>query len=213
MIDPQPIMVVDQNGVRGTVVPLTQPVERDEPYLQVRLESGQQVLVPVSALSQQEDGTYRVPVSLTEFDRKLTTATAQPGTVLQAQNLVIPVVAEELQVEKQQVETGRVRVTKTVQERQEIINETLMHEELDVQRVPVNRYVNGPLPVRQEGDTMIIPLLEEVLVVEKRLVLKEEIHVSKRVYQANKPQKVVLRSEQAHIERIDPATDSAGGGT
>lgn len=35
--------------------------------------------------------------------------------------------------------------------------------------------------IRTEGDVTIVPVLEEVLVVEKRLVLKEELHIRRRV--------------------------------
>ena len=81
-------------------------------------------------------------------------------------------------------------------------------EEVEIERVPINRPVEGPVPIRYEGDTMIVPLLEEVVVVEKRLILKEELHVRKRHTTAPKPQKVVLRSEQVEVERLAPPTDA-----
>lgn len=55
------------------------------------------------------------------------------------------------------------------------------------------------------GDVMIVPLLEEVLVVEKRLMLKEELHISKRRTEVHNPQRVILRSEEVTVERIDEA--------
>ncbi|MDB5301088.1 MAG: hypothetical protein JWO87_2751, partial [Phycisphaerales bacterium] len=60
--------------------------------------------------------------------------------------------------------------------------------------------------VRREGDTLIVPLVEEVLVVEKRLVLREEVRVTTRRSQTHQPQRVTLRSEEAEIERIAPAS-------
>jgi stress response protein YsnF len=86
-----------------------------------------------------------------------------------------------------------------------------MREEVHVRRVPINRVVDGPIPVRHVGDTMIISLLEEVLVVEKRLMLKEELHITKGEVETYKPQRVILRSEEATIERVD-AADSRGDG-
>src|SRR5689334_17238567 len=117
---------------------------------------------------------------------------------------VIPVIQEELDVRKRRVEVDSgVRVHKHIQEREEIIDEPLVKEDVSVERVPVNRHVDGPVAVRYEGETMIIPILEEVLVVEKRLVLKEEIRVTRRRTETRAPQRVPLRREIASVERIE----------
>ena len=50
---------------------------------------------------------------------------------------------------------------------------------------------------------MIVPLLEEVLVVEKRLMLKEELRITKRRVEDYQSQKVTLRSEEAVVERFE----------
>jgi uncharacterized protein (TIGR02271 family) len=115
---------------------------------------------------------------------------------------VIPVIEEEVEVSKRKVETGVTRITKKVHEREEVIDEPLLHEEVHVDRVPVNRYVDEPVPVRQEKDKTIVPVFEEVLVVEKRLLLKEELHISKRTKEVHKRQQAVLRSEEAVVEKI-----------
>jgi uncharacterized protein (TIGR02271 family) len=114
------------------------------------------------------------------------------------------VVIEEFEVQKRQVETGRVRITKIVQEQEEVVDEPLLQEEIDVRRVPINQPVDGPIPIRHSGDTMIVSLLEEVLVVEKRLMLKEELHITKRQVEVHKPQQVTLRREEAIVEPLDP---------
>jgi stress response protein YsnF len=54
---------------------------------------------------------------------------------------VVPVVQEELHVNKRQVETGRVRVTKTIHEQEVLIEEPSTHEEVQIERVPVNQVV------------------------------------------------------------------------
>ena len=100
------------------------------------------------------------------------------------------------------------RIRKTVSEREEVVDEPLMREEVQVKRVPVNKVVDGPVPVRHVGDTMIVSLLEEVLVVEKRLMLKEELHITKEQVESYRPQRVRLRTEQAVIERVE---DGRGG--
>ncbi|MGE5524061.1 MAG: YsnF/AvaK domain-containing protein [Rhodospirillaceae bacterium] len=120
---------------------------------------------------------------------------------------VIPVVQEELDVRKRRVETGGgARVVKTVEEREALVDEALLREEVDVERVPVNRAVDAPVAVRYEGDTMIVPVLEEVLVVEKRLMLKEEIRITRRKSEFRQPQRVMLRREHAAVERVEDST-------
>nr|CAA9295714.1 hypothetical protein AVDCRST_MAG63-4749 [uncultured Armatimonadetes bacterium] len=117
--------------------------------------------------------------------------------------VVVPLISERMTVEKQVVETGGVRITKRVHERQETFDEPLVQEQVDVQHVPVNRIVDGPIAVRHEGDTLVIPLLEEVLVVEKRLMLKEEVRVTRRKIETRDPRTVTLRREEAVVERFN----------
>lgn len=119
---------------------------------------------------------------------------------------VIPVIEEELEVGKRRVETGSgARVVKTVEAREEVVDEPLTREDVSVERVAVNRAVDGPVAVRYEGDTMIVPVLEEVVIVEKRLMLKEEIRITRRKTAFSEPQRVVVRRERAAIERIEDA--------
>ena len=103
------------------------------------------------------------------------------------------------------VETGRVRIHKTVHERDETVELLLKRDDVSVERVAVGRTVSEPPAARQEGDTLIIPILEEVLVVEKRLVLKEELHVRTRRTEQVAHEVVRLRTEEVSIETESPA--------
>lgn len=130
--------------------------------------------------------------------------------------VTIPVRQEELQVSKERVDTGRgVRIEKTVREQPQLVDEVLQHDEVDVQRVPVDRIVapeDAPAH-RYEGDTLIVPVLEEVLVVEKRIRIKEELHISRRVHEERVRDTVVLRSEEVSIERFDERRHEGGTGS
>jgi uncharacterized protein (TIGR02271 family) len=116
---------------------------------------------------------------------------------------VIPVMEEQLHVEKKNIYTGVTRIRKKIREREEIIDEPLTREEVQVNRVTINRYVDKPIPVRHEDGVLVVSLIEEVLVTEKKLLLKEELHIRKQVKTVRKPQKVTLRSEEAIVEHID----------
>lgn len=119
---------------------------------------------------------------------------------------VVPILAEEILVGKRTIETGRVRVHKSVQEREEIVDELLEQETVEVERVPINRIIERPIPTRQEGDVTIISVTKEVLVVEKRLMFTEEVRITRRKSEFHEPQRVVLHSEEIAVEHV-PATE------
>jgi len=113
---------------------------------------------------------------------------------------VISVLQETVRVSKREVETGRVVVRKTVSERDEAVEMLLKQTDVSVERVPVGRVVTEAPASRQEGDVLIIPVLEEVLVTEKRLVLKEELHIRKTTSERTAHEVVRLRTENVLIE-------------
>ncbi|HYP00905.1 MAG TPA: YsnF/AvaK domain-containing protein [Pyrinomonadaceae bacterium] len=217
-------IVIDRDGLRGRIdayAPQAQG-EGSRPEVFVLLDDGRQVLMPVDELVLQNDGSFTVPFSLSDLARpqrrESAGATAGSGetddeTLItsnrtrEAERIVMPVVAETLDVQKRKVQTGGVRVRKVVHEREEVVDEPLIREEVQVKRVPINRVVDAPVPVRHVGNTMIISLLEEVLVVEKRLMLKEELHITKGEVETYKPQRVTLRSEEAVVERVGDDED------
>ncbi|GAB2556966.1 YsnF/AvaK domain-containing protein [Spirosoma aerophilum] len=120
----------------------------------------------------------------------------------------IPVIEEQIQIDKNIVETGVVRISKRVHEDREVIDLPGSREEITVERVAINQFVETPPSVRYEGDTMIIPVLEEVVITQKKLLLVEEVHVIKRKVQENESQEVVLRKEEVVIERVPMSSTS-----
>lgn len=119
---------------------------------------------------------------------------------------VLPLAEEQLTVDRRQVETGRVRVSTKVGVRKEDIEVDLTKEEVDVRRVPVGREVEGPVEIRQVDDVTIVPVLEEVVVVRKQLILREEVHIRRRSSSRSERHEVDLRYEEPLIERL-PADD------
>jgi len=116
----------------------------------------------------------------------------------------IPVIQEKVNVEKKIIEKGRVKILKTVKEESEVLNVPAISEQVHIERVPVNKIVESvPEPVRYEGNTMIIPVLQEVTVIEKKLLLVEEIHVTKTSVSSEEAKEITLRKEEINIERGD----------
>jgi uncharacterized protein (TIGR02271 family) len=120
----------------------------------------------------------------------------------------IPLVEERVLVTKREVETGRLRIQVSVEERQDDVPVELAHDEVEIERIPVNKAVSQLPSVRLEGSTTVIPVVEEVVVVEKRLFVVEEIHVRRKSTTETRQIPVTLRSEQV---RIDRSGDIDGG--
>lgn len=115
----------------------------------------------------------------------------------------ISLAAEQLEVEVRTVETGTVTVATQVIETEEVVSLPLQRDDVEIERISMNQVVEYALPTRQEGDVTIIPVYEEVLVVTRQLVLKEELHVRlRRSVQAAPPQVFKLRREEVTINRI-----------
>lgn len=139
----------------------------------------------------------------TNFDQQPESAKEYFENQMADQSMVIPVIEEQVKIDKQVIESGVVRILKNVHEEEVTVNIPVLHEEHDIKRVPVNEYLEvPPPPIRYEGETMIIPILREEVVIQKRIVLVEELHITKRQVETNEPQQVMLRKEEVTVDRI-----------
>lgn len=130
----------------------------------------------------------------------------------QAEGGVLRLHAEEVQVSKEQVEIARVDVSTRTKTREVQVSEELAREGVEVTTVPVGRRIDAVPAIRQEGDVTIVPVVEEVVVVERRLMLKEELHV-RRVRSTHRHEETVtLRYQEADVVRR-PADSTPGDGT
>jgi uncharacterized protein (TIGR02271 family) len=123
----------------------------------------------------------------------------------------IPVAQEEAHIAKRRVETGVVRVRKTVREHVETVDEPMLHDEVDIEHVAINRVVEAPTPPREEGDVLVVPVYEEVVTVQRQWVLREEIRLRRREVQTRHREQVTLREEQATVERSSYPEESKDG--
>lgn len=123
-------------------------------------------------------------------------------------SLVVPVIEEQIVIDKYVVETGKVRVSKRITEHEELIDEPIFHEKVNVQRIPINKIIDVAPEVRREDDTLIIPVVEERIFVQKRLVLVEELRIKKETVETHQPQNVTLLKEHVEIIRLADEKDS-----
>ena len=108
---------------------------------------------------------------------------------------------------KRVVGDGRVDVKTETETTEEVVRELLCSDHVEVTRVPIDRQVDVVPQTRTEGDLTIIPILEEVLVVEKRLMLKEEIHIRRTAKTERFESTVTLRRQRAVIDTQNNAGD------
>ena len=121
-------------------------------------------------------------------------------------NTVLPIVEEELQVGKRRIESERIQVRTLTDLTEELVRQELTGEHLEVERVPIDLLIEpgSDLPqIRTEGSVTIFPVLEEVVVVEKRLRLKEEVRITKRMTTETTETPITVRKQRAVIERLN----------
>lgn len=201
------LRVVGRDGLTGEV----EQTPGDRAIL--RLANGRRVLVYATQIHL-DDGIGRLDLGPEDVDASARRA-GHPDTGGgggDGESHVIPILEERLHVGKERVETGRVHISKRVIEHTETLAPELAREDVDVERVAVGRVVEDPTDPpqpRHEGETLVVPLLEERVVVQKQLVVREELRITRRTSNASQPQEVVLRHEEAHVERRPPSGESA----
>jgi uncharacterized protein (TIGR02271 family) len=118
-------------------------------------------------------------------------------------DVVVPVVNEELHADTIPVQTGGVRVIKHIEGHDEVLEQELRRGRVEVKRVKTDRPVDGPQPVQRVGNTLVVPVVSEVLHVEKRWVVTEEIHLTQIEERETVQQTVTVNREEAEVERLD----------
>ena len=177
-------------------------------------------LVPRADLTELEPHRVRLARPLADYDRvdramgpsedETTTTNAQPDD----DAAVVPILEESLEVGRRQRTTARVHVRKWTEREPVQLDEILSREEVEVERVLLDRPLNGgeEARVRLDGETLIIPVVEERLVVTKELVLREEVHVTRRRHQRRESGQVELRRVRVDVDRraVDDDAHAAG---
>ena len=195
MVSPARQEVYGPDGLIGTLPP-GRPADGADAVIE--LTDGGRATVPAAQLTVRREGGYYLPLNSQNLRRA-----ASAEQVAAGQAVTVPVAREELAVTKQRRESGKVVVHITPAVRHEVVDLPTAEEHVDVVRVPINRPVEAAQPVRQEGDTTVVPVYEEVLVVERRLVLKEEVRITRRRTVRQEKREVELRSEEVHISRSE----------
>jgi len=120
------------------------------------------------------------------------------------EEMVIPIVVEELDIKKIRRAREKVIINKRVEDREQVINEEVFREKAKIERITVNQLIENIIPqIQYEEDQIILPLIEEQTVVGKQLLWVENVRIFQKELIENQTQTVTLRREVLNIERFD----------
>jgi stress response protein YsnF len=171
---------------------------RFEGALRVRAPDGQVLLVPGGLVDEDRRGIHL----RTRF-AELMRAGARPERVGRRERATIPVVEEQLRVDRRRVPVGGARVHVRVRETPRVVEDDADIDEVEVERVPVDAIVDRWQPERVEGDVTIIPVHEEVLRVTRELRVVEEVRIRRTRRREHRRHEVVLRREEVDVQPIE----------
>jgi stress response protein YsnF len=179
-------IVVDANGVSGILRDI-RARDPEKPVAVIELARGMIIEVPFELLEHHDDGGYSM-------------AARWRDVIGADHSRVVPVIAERVVTKVREVPTQHVRVRRRVVEEEKVVETPIMRERIEVQRLPMDTLVERAPEPRWDGDTMIVPCVEEVIVIERRLRVREELRI--RVIRERKVdrQTVVLRRHEVDVE-------------
>ncbi|HEU0115080.1 MAG TPA: YsnF/AvaK domain-containing protein [Thermomicrobiales bacterium] len=126
-----------------------------------------------------------------------------------ADRIVIPLHAEEIVPVRAARDRGAIRITTRVETAPAAWEATLRRDDVTVERIPVGQVVEVAPEARWEGETLIVPVVEEELVISRRLVVREEIRIRRQSDERTVSGTEPLRRQVVDIERIGPDDDPA----
>jgi hypothetical protein len=159
----------------------------------VQLDDGTETSVLATELKVQPDGTFLL-------DDKAADGVHEPVREPEPAPAAAPRVEP---ARREEPVIATTRIEKPAPGRDVMFNEPLFSEEVNVERVPVNRIIAGPAQTRQEGDTTIIPVVEEVITLQKRLLLREEVRITRKRTEVREPRRIHMDGEQDRVVGSD----------
>jgi uncharacterized protein (TIGR02271 family) len=190
----------------GKCAQLALPEGEGSPALAV-LEGGGVIRIPPALMVRQDSNTYSLAARFDDLpeEERASQDSAQDRVrrPMEGPEMVIPVLAEQARVRRERTVTGKVRLRKIIHHEEQTIDQPILRERVSVERVAIDQWIDTAPPIRSEGETLIVPVVEEVLVVEKRLRLREEVRLTWHHEEEHAPQTLVVRREEVLIERTD----------
>jgi stress response protein YsnF len=120
----------------------------------------------------------------------------------------LPVVEEQVTIRKGKRVTEALQAHTVTHEHEQPVEAELSVQAIEVERIPVGRFVDHPIPDRQEGDTTIISVIEEVATLDVRLKLVEEVRITRHTRTHAVADTVTVRRQDVIVERKPTPPDA-----
>ena len=129
--------------------------------------------------------------------------TTYSSSELPPEGRTIPLHQEELVAHKEMRHIGDVEIRTEVEEVPGRMEVEAQREDVEIEHVPVGRVVGQRQAPYEQGDELIVPVYEEQLVVSKRLILREELHIRRIPSTETQVFEDRLRRERLVVEDAD----------
>ena len=180
--------ITDADGVLGQLITVDAKVP-DHPIALVELPHGARVRVPFELLEHHDDGGYTMSARWPDFVQHTDEAA------------LIPIIEENVKVSVRPGPSTELRAHRKVVRDERVVEVPHSTERIDVQHVPIDQFVTTAPGPRQEGDTLVIPVVEEVPVVEVRLRVREELRIRVVREQTVHRETVTVRRHEIELDR------------
>jgi uncharacterized protein (TIGR02271 family) len=118
------------------------------------------------------------------------------------EELRLPIVAEEVRFSKREIVGERVLIRRRVVTADRTIDAALRRDRIEIERRPVDQVTDVPPPIRREGDTIVIPCVDEELVITRRYRVREEL-CARTISETARDSRIArLRRQELEIERL-----------
>ena len=141
---------------------------------------------------------------------------ARPNTMVtsvddDARETVTTLVEEEVAVSKHVVPTRRIQISRLTRQHEQLVDELLTREHVEIERIPIGKPVDVMPSVREEQDSIVIPVVDEILTIERQLILREEVRIRRVKSTERYQERVILHTQEAVIRRwpVDAITAPA----
>jgi uncharacterized protein (TIGR02271 family) len=193
-------------GVHNELVGMGMPPE-DARYYQQEYEAGRSVVAVTDAESSHVQSARTILARYGGYGAARRSAPSTDAAATTAQGAVadtderrrMQLREEQLQVYKQPVQTGEVRLGKEVVSEQKTIHVPTTREEVYIERRPASGEVSDT-PIG-EGETIRVPVSEEQVTTTKQTVETGEVALGKRQFQKTQRVSDTVQREEAHVER------------
>lgn len=156
--------------------------------------------VPRDMIERIQDGVLYLNVPRNQVPRASAAVSATQRLRTPGETMTIQLSEEHVEVETRVVERGYLRVQKKVDEYLDEQIVRLQHHEVQIEHVPRDEVIDEPIEPYMDGDVYVVPVIEEEVIIQTRLRLKEELRIHRIVAERTETIETPFRRERVVVE-------------